>query len=128
MKSIMLCLLFLAASVAHAETYYVDHDLTMPVNCTNPTAREDGTPLLLSEIDRIEFFIFKGFEQHVVTMQEGCALVNFDLSVLTPGRWGKQALTHDTGGRLGKVVEGLPFEYAVFIANPNGPTIIEPGE
>jgi hypothetical protein len=111
---------------AYAETYYIDQHFTMPLNCTNPTDREDGTPLLLSEILEIEINIYRDMEIHTVSMAGGCHLLDFDLTQLSPGAWNKEYMTRDTGGRVSAIVQGDPFEYILFVANPNPPTIIEP--
>ena len=121
-----LFILLLIALPVHAKTYFVDIDFMMPLDCTNPTHREDGTPLLLSEIAEIQWNIWKDAEQYTVSMIGGCTPIDFDLSVLTVGKWNKEALTIDTGGRTSVVIKGLPFDYVLFVANPNGPVIIEP--
>ncbi len=117
-----------ATTEAHADIYFVDLDPVMELNCTNPDSRVDGTVLLLSEIREIRWEIYKDSQIHVVTMPGGCYPMEFDLSVLSPGRWDKVATTIDTEGRQSAIERGLPFEYVLFVANPGAPTIIEPGD
>ena len=120
----VLALLLMAASV-QAKVYFIDIDFMMQLNCTNPVARVDGTPLLQSEIDAIQVNVYNDMQIHTIYMNGGCALTPFDLSVLTAGTWNKEFMTIDTGGRVSAIVQGKPFEYETFVAAPNPPTIIE---
>lgn len=125
MRYLLLSVIFVCTS-AFAETYFVDIDPVMELNCTNPTERVDGTPLAVSEIREIRWEVYQDSQVYTVNMPGGCYLMDFDLSVLAPGKWGKVAWTIDTGGRASAMVQGKPFDYEVFVANPNAPVIIEP--
>ena len=124
MRYLILSLLLLTAS-AQAKVYFIDVDFMMPLNCTNPTSRVDGTPLLISEIDSIQINVYNDMQIHTVYMNGGCALTDFDLSVLTVGTWNKEFMTIDTGGRVSAIVQGKPFDYEAFVVAPNPPIIIE---
>ena len=122
--AVVLFLLVAAASV-QAKVYFIDVDFMMQLDCNNPTSRVDGTPLLLSEIQSIQINVYNDMEIHTAYMEGGCALSNFDLSVLTAGTWNKEFMTIDTGGRVSAIVQGKPFDYETFVAAPNPPVIIE---
>ena len=117
--------LLLLVGAAQAKTYFIDVDFMMKLDCTNPIARVDGTPLLISEIDSIQINVYNDMQIHTVYMNGGCALTDFDLSVLTAGTWNKEFMTIDTGGRVSAIVQGKSFNYEAFVAAPNPPTIIE---
>ena len=121
----LIAAMLLASFTAQAKTYFIDVDFMMPLNCTNPTERTDGSPLLLSEIDAIQINIYNDMQVHTVYMNGGCAPTQFDLSALTPGTWSKEFMTIDTGGRISAIVQGKSFDYEAFVAAPNAPVIIE---
>ena len=95
------------------------------VRCDNPTTRTDGTPLPVSEIDRVEIFIGQTDQDintpHKVTMVGGCTDTPFDLTQLQEGQWYQYGIAVDTAGRISSLSATLPFMYQ---KNPPSPPVM----
>ena len=97
------------------------------IRCTNPDTRTDGTPLPVSEIDRIEIFISQTDQDintpHKVVMPGGCVDTPFDLTQLQEGEWYQYGVAVDTAGRISSLSATLPFEYQK--SAPRPPVMVE---
>lgn len=107
------------------DVYKRGQDQTIWVNCDNPTSRTDGTPLVLSEIEKVVYYVdqvggFTGTPLVTIEMLGGCMAAPVDLQTLPVNtEMGRYAKTVDTGGLESIVESGRTF--IVQSANPNAP-------
>jgi hypothetical protein len=116
--TVLLAFFFLMFTVAawSEGTVYTGTEKT--IVCTNPTARTDGTPLSVNEIDRVEIYISQTdtgsnplipSKPFTVIMAGGCVDTPFDLTVLPEGQHYMYGVTYDTAGRVSAYSASLPF-------------------
>lgn len=118
---------------ALAEGPVVDPTITpiWTVTCNYPIEREDGTPLAISEIARVEFKV----SQDKTTWQPAgqntteCKQI-YDLSAVPDGQYYYTPMTVDTAGRQSVLAyDADPGEVSALvvkrIANPNHPTGVQ---
>ena len=126
-----LIVLFLAALVvaslwltyAHAEVPTFTQGEIKTVTCTPPTSREDGTPLLISEIDHMEVYITQDAANKGEAQIAGldCRL-EVDTSSMV-GTWYVIGVTVDTGGLKSVDSEAVPFTVVLTLSRPRPPTM-----
>ena len=112
-------------ALAADDMYKRGKDQNFTANCINPTERTDGTPLALSEIAEIVYYVdvsggFTGNPLLTINMQGGCMAVPVDLQQFPINiELGRYAKTIDTGGLESIVAAGRTF--IVQSANPKAP-------
>jgi hypothetical protein len=112
MKYLVMLLMTCVFNLAQAEgTVYTGAEKI--VKCDNATARTDGTPLAIAEIDRVEIYISQtdldSNPPNTVIMAGGCVDTPFDLTVLPEGQHYMYGVTYDTAGRVSAYSASLPF-------------------
>jgi hypothetical protein len=112
MKYLVMLLMTCVFNLAQAEgTVYTGAEKI--VKCDNATARTDGAPLAIAEIDRVEIYISQtdldSNPPNTVIMAGGCTDTPFDLSPLPEGQYYMYGVTFDTAGRVSDYSPSLPF-------------------
>ena len=96
-------------------------------NCDNPTTREDGTLLPVSEIKQVQYFVDPVYgnvanPDLTVLMTGGCNPTFIDTKQLAVGTYYRYAITEDTSGLLSVVsVQSISDPLVLQNANPNAP-------
>jgi hypothetical protein len=94
-------------------------------NCTVPATREDGSPLLLSEIAYLDFYLTQDLSapdgEPVVSDFAVSCTATFDLSTLAYGQWYLYWKTVDTGMQVSQRSTTVPFVWKVKDAPPSAP-------
>lgn len=143
MKKLLVTLLLLSCSAPQADGV-VYSGVTKPVECTNPTKREDGTALNVSDIERALI----GFSQEskltvapklYVTMPGGCKSTTYVLSKLpAEGQWYEYGWSYACDvpmtngmcppgkGRYSAPSAPLPFVYEVPVVSTSRPEAVVP--
>ena len=123
MKLLYLMLLMLVAVNVQAKDFIIGIDTSKMVTCTNATTRVDGSPLAVSDIERVEVDITNETLTYTITMMGGCQPMSFDLTQLSPGTWNHIGRTYDTDGRESVGSAPVPFGYVKSTALPNPPIV-----
>lgn len=92
--------------------------------CDLPTAREDGTPLTVVEIDRLELYVVRDLTDPLPPasfVDSGLACTGqLDMTVLGDGQWYMYWLTYDTAGRVSAQSANVPFVLQSDTGSPPG--------
>lgn len=107
-----------------ADIYKRGHDKQYTAGCVDAIARTDGTPLLASEIAKVEYMIDDVDGNLVnplftVIMMGGCQDTIIDLQQFPAGDYFRYAITVDTDGLVSAVSQSNPF--TMKNAPPNAP-------
>lgn len=113
----------LMAFHVQATDYIIGIDTSKMVTCTNATMRADGSPLAVSDIERVEIDITNETLTYTITMMGGCQPMSFALTQLSPGTWNQVGRTYDTDGRESVDSAPVPFGYVKSTALPNPPIV-----
>ena len=95
------------------------------LNCTNPVARADGTPLDISEIEEIRCGVDlvdkNDVPQYTFTMPGGCQIKQIDFAAMDPGTYFQYCETWDKGGLDSIWSVSVPFD--LLASPPNAPVV-----
>jgi hypothetical protein len=97
-----------------------------PANCTDATEREDGTPLLASEIANVWYYLDKTYGDvdtatKSILMSGGCKDTYVDTKQMPVGDYHRYAITVDTDGEPSRVSDQLPEVLTIQNAKPKAP-------
>ena len=123
MKYLIIFLIQLAiASSVNAETVQWSKGFT--AGCDNATERTDGTPLDVSEIDRVEYYIDPTDQNpspaYTIPMAGGCQDLFVDTRQFPVGDYFRYAKTIDTDDRESDLSPGTAFTIQKPRPNPPG--------
>jgi len=118
----ILCLLALSANAAGPEILKGD---IKQITCVAPTAREDGTVLLLSELLHTEVFITQDqAAKGIASIANTECMLQLDTTDMAVGQWWVLAVAVDTGGRKSKDSVAAPFLLITLVSIPMPPSSI----
>lgn len=73
----------------------------LTITCTYPTDREDGTPLLVSEIAKVNFYVDDGVSGYIDAGENTTACYQtYDLTKIPVGDYNYAVTATDTDGRM----------------------------
>jgi hypothetical protein len=125
MRYVALLLTIVLSTSAHAQI--VKRNTGYTGDCDNPTARTDGTPLAVTEIHSVEYYLFPTGEtdptkyalKHVLL--GGCRPTHIDTSDVPVGDYRAFGKTIDTDGKPSVMSEGSTEIISIQNASPNAP-------
>jgi len=102
----------------------VQGQTTLTVTCEYPIEREDGTPLALNEIAKVNFFVVKdGLRTAAGSNDTECKQV-YDMAVVPDGVYLYVVQTEDTGGRTSSDSDDFVIATVKRLPNPRSPTAV----
>ncbi len=94
------------------------------LTCDYPIEREDGAPLALSEIAKVNFFVTSNGVRTAAGSNNAACTQTYDLTAVPDGSYVYTVQTEDTGGRVS--ADSTTVTMVVKrIANPNSPTNLQ---
>ena len=98
-------------------------------SCTNATEREDGTPLLASEIQSVWYYLDMTYGDVTnptksILMSGGCKDTFIDTKQMPVGDYHRYAVTVDTDGESSVISDLLPELLTIQNAKPRAPANI----